>query len=122
VLPSEARCTACESLMLLQAWAVVELPVVDNEDYLVCGCRQVSRSDAWRANAISNLYYCPIKKGVGSRSDGIPSLVLNMVRHGVVGYSKEPFEHVSSHLELFLRKVITKQVGFDQFMVKRVAF
>ena len=60
------------------------------------------RDEQWRRNAIANLFHCPVEvRG---------QAVLHVVRHGVVGFSKEPGAHVTSHLELTLRHVIGEQL------------
>ena len=60
------------------------------------------RDDHWRRNAIANLFHCPIVyRG---------RAMLHVVRHGVVGFSKDPSAHVTSHLDLTLRYIIAEQL------------
>ena len=59
------------------------------------------RDEQWRKNAIANLYYCPIVyRG---------RTVLNVMRHGVVGFTREPSAHVTTHLDLTMRHVLGEQ-------------
>jgi hypothetical protein len=92
--------------------------------------RGVPRADAWRANAISNLFLCPVtlslppdtpaRPGPDSPASGPDGpVVLNVVRHGVVGYARDPAGHVQRHLELVVRRVAAAQAaaGLPQRLV-----
>ena len=60
-----------------------------------------TRAEQWRKNAIVNLFHCPIlHRG---------RTVLNVVRHGVVGFKGDTTAHITAHLDLTLRHVVREQ-------------
>ena len=90
----------------------------------------LARGEAWRANAISNLFLCPVTLAAPPPRDPAPpgggagggdgaAVVLNVVRHGVVGYARDPAGHVHRQLELVVRRLAAAQAaaGLPQRLV-----